>query len=52
MEKLLLELTKFIEETRKNNQERPFLTDFENGWNEGSIDVVDALESLIKKCNI
>lgn len=51
MEKLLIELTKLIEETRKNNPERPFLTDFENGCIEGSNDVVDDLESIVKKYN-
>lgn len=49
MENILIELTKFIEETRKNNPEVPYLSDFEEGCREGKIDAVDDLERIISK---
>lgn len=51
MENLLMELTKFIEDTKEKNKERPYLSEFENGWSEGSNDVVDCLENIIQKYN-
>lgn len=49
MESLLNELIKLIEDTRKNNKNQPYLSDIENGWNEGSNEVIDNVESIIKK---